>query len=357
MNSNKKFLFIDRDGTLVDEPSVNYQIDKIDKIQFKPDVFYSLLSLKDIGYRFIMITNQDGLGTEEFTLESFKLSHDFILRVFRSQGIDFDDILICPHKVIDNCTCRKPKIGLVTPWLNMVGFDKKNSYVIGDRDTDLELASNMGIIGLKYGKNNLDWSQIAFKIIHNSRYSKIHRVTKETDIIVEVCLNLEKKYNISTGINFFDHMLEQIPIHSGCSVDILSKGDLHVDDHHIIEDTGIALGSALYEALGDRIGIQRFGCTLPMDESISSCILDLSNRPYFSFVGEFCYQKVSDFSTIMVEHFFRSLCYAMHSTMHITVQGRNDHHAIESIFKAFARTLRQAIKLDGRTLPSSKGML
>ncbi|WP_367679659.1 bifunctional histidinol-phosphatase/imidazoleglycerol-phosphate dehydratase HisB [Buchnera aphidicola] len=356
-NSKKKILFIDRDGTLVSEPNDNFQIDAINKIIFQPDVFVSLTKLKKFGYSFIMITNQDGLGTLDFPFDTFMESHNFILKIFQSQNIKFDEVLICPHYITDNCQCRKPKLGLVQPWLNMTEFDKKNSYVIGDRETDIELAMNMDISGIKYGENNLGWLDIASKIIEVDRYAKVYRLTKETEITVQVWLNQEGKSNIQTGINFFNHMLEQISIHGGFSMNILAKGDLHIDDHHTVEDIGIALGEALLQAIGDKKGIGRFGFTLPMDESISSCILDFSNRPYLNFIGSFHYQKIGDFNTDMVEHFFRSLSCSMCSTIHLKVVGKNDHHAIESLFKAFGRAIRQAIKLEGNMLPSSKGIL
>ncbi|CAL4319026.1 Histidine biosynthesis bifunctional protein HisB [Buchnera aphidicola (Eriosoma grossulariae)] len=356
-NNKKKFLFIDRDGTLVKEPQLDFQIDSIEKISFELDVFSSLIKLKKLGYRFIMVTNQDGLGTLNFSFESFMIPHNFILKIFKSQEIFFDQIFICPHYLKDNCQCRKPKLGLLMPWLNMIEWDKDNSYVIGDRKTDMQLADNLGIDGLQYEKHHLGWKQIISTIITNNRHAKISRVTQETNITVEVWLNKQGQSNIQTGINFFNHMLDQISTHGGFSMHILAKGDLHIDDHHTIEDIGIVLGEALLKALGDKIGINRFGFTLPMDESLSSCILDISNRPYFKFIGKFNYQKVGDFSTSMVEHFFRSLCYSMRCTIHLTADGSNDHHIIESLFKVFGRTLRQAIQLNGNILPSSKGIL
>lgn len=351
----QKMLFIDRDGTLIDEPKNTFQVDQINKITFKKNVITSLYKLMNIGYKFIMITNQDGLGTKSFPLEKFNIPHFFILNIFQSEGIIFEDILICPHFQHDNCECRKPKTKLLNKWLNKI--EKTRSYVIGDRKTDMDLAKNLKLEGIQYKDNNFNWKDILQKIIKKNRFGEVFRKTKETSIHVKVWLDLENSSNINTGINFFNHMLEQLSVHSGISIYIQAKGDLEVDDHHTVEDIGIALGEALLQALDNKNGISRFGFVLPMDESISKCVIDLSNRAYLNFKGSFRYKTVGDLSTDMIQHFFYSLCQSMKITLHLSFKGSNDHHCVESVFKAFGKALRQAIKIEGETLPTSKGIL
>ncbi|QFQ32840.1 bifunctional histidinol-phosphatase/imidazoleglycerol-phosphate dehydratase HisB [Buchnera aphidicola (Aphis fabae)] len=351
----QKILLIDRDGTLIDEPKDNFQVDKINKIIFKKKVISSLCKLMKFGYKFIMVTNQDGLGTQSFPLEKFNIPHFFILDVFRSEGIIFEDILICPHFAHDNCECRKPKIKLLKTWINKI--EKKSSYVIGDRQTDMDLAKNIKLQGIQYKDDTFNWVNIVKEITQQNRFGEIFRKTKETSIHVKVWIDSEHSSNIKTGINFFDHMLEQLSIHSGISIYIKAEGDLKVDDHHTVEDTGIVLGEALLKALENKNGISRFGFVLPMDESIAKCVIDLSNRPYLNFKGSFRYQKVGDLSTDMVEHFFYSLCQSMKITLHLSFKGNNDHHCVESLFKAFGKALSQSIKIEGETLPTSKGIL
>ncbi|QCI22563.1 bifunctional histidinol-phosphatase/imidazoleglycerol-phosphate dehydratase HisB [Buchnera aphidicola] len=350
-----KILFIDRDGTLINEPIHTYQVDSIDKLVFKKNVISSLRKLIGMGYKLIMVTNQDGLGTKNFPLQNFNEPHFFMLNIFRSEGVTFDDVLICPHFLNDNCVCRKPKIGMIEPWLNKI--DQKRSYVIGDRKTDMELSKNLQIQGIHYKENIFNWIDIEKYIIKHNRYSKVFRKTKETTVCVKVWLDLEEVSEINTGVKFFDHMLEQLAIHSGICMNISTQGDLHIDDHHTIEDTGIVLGEALLEALGKKNGLCRFGFYLPMDESKSNCIIDISNRPYLNFKANFNHKMVGDLSTNMVEHFFYSLCYSMKITLHLYAEGKNDHHCVESLFKVFGRALRQAIKIEGNILPTSKGIL
>jgi len=350
-----KILFIDRDGTLIDEPRDTHQVDSIDKLRFKKNVILSLSQFITLKYKLIIITNQDGLGSKSFLLEDFNKPHRFMLDVFSSQGINFDDILICPHFSNDNCLCRKPKTDMLKPWLNKI--DRNNSYVIGDRDTDMELARNINISGIQYQEESYNWINITKHIIKYNRYAEIIRNTTETQSHVQLWLDSDDKSTIHTGINFFDHMLEQLSVHSGICMKINIKGDLDVDDHHTIEDTGIVLGEALLKALGNKIGLCRFGFYLPMDESKSNCIIDVSNRPYFIFQANFNYKMVGDLSTNMIEHFFYSLCCSMKITLHLYAEGKNDHHCAESLFKVFGRALRQAIKLEGNTLPTSKGIL
>lgn len=352
---SKKIIFLDRDGTLIDEP-FDKQVDCISKLQLKDNVIPALLLLKDAGYSFVMVTNQDGLGTKSFTQEQFEPPQTMMLKLFKSQGISFDDICICPHTSEDACECRKPRLGLVIKYLRSDKIDFAHSYVIGDRKSDLQLAKNMEITGILYEEKS-DWLEIARQILENPRYADVQRNTKETNVSVAVNLDSCNKINIATGVGFYDHMLEQLAKHGGFNLDINVTGDLKVDEHHTVEDTALALGSALRTALGDKLGINRYGFLLPMDEASAEIALDLSGRPYFVFEGSFNREKVGDLSTELVSHFFRSLSESLGAAIHIKVKGENAHHMVESVFKSFGRALRQAIYKQGNDLPTTKGVL
>lgn len=352
-------LFIDRDGTLVEEPA-DEQVDSLPKIRLMPGVMPALLALRGAGYRFVMVTNQDGIGSPSFPEPAFRESHEFILRLFASQGIDFDAVLICPHFARDACDCRKPKTRLVDEYARAKPFDPARSAVIGDRDTDLELARRLGIAGLRVtltGSPDHTWPAIAQCLTGRHRTARVERRTRETAITVAVDLDAEGPIAIATGIAFFDHMLEQIAKHGGFSLQLACNGDLAVDEHHTVEDCALALGQALRQALGDKTGIGRYGFLLPMDEAEAEVALDLSGRAYFTFEGRFAREAVGGLPTELVPHFFRSLADTLGAALHLKVRGENTHHMVESCFKGVGRTLRQAFRIEGTTLPSSKGVL
>ena len=357
--SGRRILFLDRDGTLNEEVP-DEQVDSLAKVRLMPGVVPALLDLQRAGFSFVMVTNQDGLGTPSFPRESFELAHRFILDLFASQGIEFEAVCICPHFKREDCACRKPKLGMIEGFLAANEIDKQHSFMIGDRDTDLEFAANLGLQGLRIrlaGDPSETWPAIATRILGHARRARIHRKTKETDVAVDVDLSHEGPSTIATGLGFFDHMLEQIAKHGGFALNLKCSGDLGVDEHHTVEDCALALGAALREALGDKRGIARYGFLLAMDEAEAQVALDLSGRAFFVWEGKFNRERVGELPTELVPHFFRSLSESLGAALHLSVRGENSHHMIESCFKGVGRSLRQAIRLEGTELPSTKGML
>jgi imidazoleglycerol-phosphate dehydratase / histidinol-phosphatase len=352
----KKVLFIDRDGTLIDEPP-DQQIDALAKVSLLPGVIPALLQLRDAGFSLVMVSNQDGLGTASFPQADFDESHRFLRKLLSSQGISFDAEFICPHRPDDNCACRKPKTGLLDEFLRAKPISLMESYVIGDRETDMQLAQNLGVRGLRVGPAGLPWSEIARSLSTRNREASIERKTKETAIQVKVNLDQESPIQVSTGLGFFDHMLEQIARHGGFALDLKCAGDLHIDEHHTVEDCALALGQALKAALGDKRGIARYGFLLAMDEALAQVAIDLSGRAYFVFEGKFGRDNVGQLPTELVPHFFRSLADTLGAAINIKVTGDNTHHMIEACFKGVGRALRQAFRITDRELPSTKGTL
>ncbi len=354
-----KLLFIDRDGTLIEEPE-DEQIDSFAKLKFTKGMFRNLGFIRShLDFKFVMVSNQDGLGTESFPEDTFWPVHNFILQSLEGEGITFDDQLIDRHFPEDNSPMRKPGTGMLKAYLEDPQYDIAGSYVIGDRESDAELAKNLGCKALILGKDGMDWDKIAEILFAGERIAEVKRTTKETDIYIKVNLDGTGKSDISTGLGFFDHMLEQISKHGMMDLTIHTKGDLEVDEHHTIEDTGIALGECILQALGDKRGIERYGYCLPMDDCLCQVALDFGGRPWLMWDAEFKREYVGEMPTEMFMHFFKSFSDSSKMNLNIKAEGTNEHHKIEGIFKALARSLRMAVKRDiyHFELPSSKGML
>jgi len=350
-------LFIDRDGTLVEEPP-DEQVDSLEKVRFMPGVFAALAELTRHGYRLVMVTNQDGLGTASFPQPAFERPQRFILETLRSQGIEFDAVFVCPHLKSDGCGCRKPSTGLVADYVRTSNVDLASSAVIGDRETDLQFAANLGIRGVRVRQNGTpeeSWAAAVHTL--TARRAQVGRRTRETQIDVRVNLDDPAPIRIATGIGFFDHMLEQLAKHGGFALDLTCKGDLEIDEHHTVEDCGLALGEALRRALGSKVGIARYGFLLPMDEAQVQVAIDLSGRAFAQFSGRFNREAVGGLPTELVPHFFRSLAESLGAAVHVIVTGENSHHMVEACFKGVGRALRQALRRESRELPSTKGVL
>lgn len=353
----KKILFIDRDGTLITEP-FDQQIDRLDKFVLEPDCIAALQRLRDASWTFVMVTNQDGLGTPSFREEEFRPLQKLLLDILSSQGIVFEAVRVCPHTPADKCDCRKPKLGLLMDYVKDVSWSRDQSAVIGDRETDLTLAQNLGIRGIRYNPKTLGWTEIARQFVDAPRRATIVRNTKETKITVSVDLDTPGPAQLSTGLGFFDHMLEQIAKNAAIGLTIKCDGDLEIDEHHTIEDVGIALGLAIKQALGDKRGVGRYGFVLPMDEAQAQVAIDLSGRAYFTFDGKFPREFVGGMPTELVAHFFRSVSDSLLATLQMSVKGDNTHHMVETLFKGFGRALRPAIaRGTGSEIPSTKGVL
>ncbi len=351
-----RILFIDRDGVLIEEPE-DEQVDSYLKFRLVAGAIPALIRLRDAGFEFVLVSNQDGLGTASFPREKFEGPHNLLLQILNSQGIQFREILIDDSLPEENKPTRKPGIAMAMHYLRDRTIDLAGSAMVGDRETDMEFARNLGVRGFKLGPKDESWAEIAHSLVDAPRTAQVERATKETRIRVSIDLDRVADPQIKTGLGFFDHMLEQLGKHGGFALEVNCAGDLHIDEHHTVEDVALALGTALKQALGDKRGIGRYGFTLPMDETQATAVLDLSGRPWFVFSGAFPRDQVGGLPTELVPHFFRSLCETSGLNLHLSVQGENAHHMIEACFKSVARALRQAIRRDGVELPSTKGTL
>ncbi len=374
-SSPKRILFIDRDGTIIIEPPITFQVDTLEQLEFLPGAIRNMHFIKHkLDYEWVMVTNQDGLGTEVYPQANFDAVQGKMLEILHNEGVDFDEILIDKSFPEDNLPTRKPGVGMLQAYFSEA-YDLSNAFVIGDRITDVELAKNLGCKAILINADNslLDdtdlktycalqtnsWDAVTDFLFAGGRIATVKRTTKETDIFIELNIDGSGKTNISTGLHFFDHMLEQIGRHSGCDLTIQVKGDLHIDEHHTIEDTGIALGEALRKAIGDKRGIERYGFSLPMDDNLCSVVLDFGGRPWLVYDAEFKREYVGDMPTEMIMHFFKSLSDAALMNLNIKAEGDNEHHKIEGIFKALAKAIKMAVKRDiyNYELPSTKGLL
>ena len=374
----KKVLFIDRDGTLILEPPVTFQIDALEKLTFYPFVFKYLGKIAaELDYELVIVSNQDGLGTAANSLENFLPPHQKMLEAFENEGITFSEIFLDPSFPHENAPTRKPRTGMLTKYLENRGesYDLKNSFVIGDRVTDVQLAKNLGCKGIFLSDNDLiikdlglendcalttsNWKDIYEFLKLANRSASVRRTTKETDITIELNLDGTGQSKMETGLGFFDHMLDQLARHSGSDLSVKVVGDLHIDEHHTIEDTALALGEAYYQALGSKLGIERYGFCLPMDDCLAQVALDFGGRAWLVWDAEFKREKIGDVPTEMFYHFFKSFSDAAKCNLNVKVAGTNEHHKIEAIFKAFAKAIKMAIRRDvnNMRLPSTKGVL
>ena len=377
----KKILFIDRDGTLVIEPPIDYQLDSLEKLEFYPGVFQYLSRIvKELDYELVMVTNQDGLGTDSFPENTFWPAHNKMIQAFSNEGIHFSEVLIDRSFPADMAPTRKPRTGLLKKYFEG-DYDLTNSFVLGDRLTDMELAKNLGSKGIFISQNNgledkehankkqtlekvialttNSWEAIYSFLKLPARKATIQRTTKETDIHIELNLDGTGQSKIDTGLGFFDHMLDQLARHSNCDLTVKVKGDLHIDEHHTIEDTALALGSAYRQALGDKLGIERYGFCLPMDDCLAQVALDFGGRPWLVWEVDFKREKIGDMPTEMFSHFFKSFSDTALANLNIKAEGTNEHHKIEAIFKAFAKSIKISAKrnIQNMRLPSTKGIL
>jgi imidazoleglycerol-phosphate dehydratase/histidinol-phosphatase len=355
--SGTRVLFVDRDGTLIEEPPDN-QVDALEKLRFLPGVFAALAQLQRHGFRLVIVTNQDGLGAPSYPRAAYDLVQQFMVDAFASQGVHFDAVFVCPHRAEESCPCRKPAAGLVEAYLRAEQINLAASAMVGDRDTDLTFARNIGVRGLavrRRGDLTQTWPAIVQELI--ARRAHVKRSTNETHLEVQVNLDAAAPLLVTTGIGFFDHMLEQLAKHGGFSLELSCRGDLKIDEHHTVEDCALALGAALREALGSKRGIARYGFLLPMDEARAQVALDLSGRAYAEITARFNREQVGGLPTELVPHFFRSLAEGLGAAIHVKVTGENSHHMIEACFKAVGRALRQAVRREGEDLPSTKGVL
>ncbi|WP_199560870.1 bifunctional histidinol-phosphatase/imidazoleglycerol-phosphate dehydratase HisB [Mucilaginibacter hurinus] len=380
--SLKKILFIDRDGTMLKEPA-DEQVDSFDKLEFYPGALQYLPKIAELNFELVMVTNQDGLGTPVHSNENFFPVHNFILKTFENEGVKFDAVYIDRTFPADNAPTRKPGTGMLTQYFDTGKYDLKNSFVIGDRKNDVLLAKNLGakalwlnnqsnLGGREFNADNwqddvkevialetTDWKDIYEHLKLGQRIIEHRRTTKETDIYIKLNLDGKGDAKIETGLNFFDHMLDQIARHGSLGLEVIAKGDLHIDEHHTIEDTGIALGEVFAEALGDKKGIERYGFCLPMDDCLAQVGIDFGGRNWIVWEAEFKREKVGDVPTEMFYHFFKSFSDAAKCNLNIKAEGDNEHHKIEAIFKAFAKAIKMAVKrdVDNMVLPSTKGVL
>lgn len=370
---SQKILFLDRDGTLIFEPPVHFQVNGLENMFLPKHLLSSLKKLTEAGFLLVLVTNQDGLDTPSNPRENYENINKKLFHILETEEIYFSEIFECPHFEEDNCACRKPKTGMLDEYLlkNRGNIDFENSYMVGDSPRDMQLAKNIGVKGLKIdfsakAGEKFSWKEITQTILENPRRAKIERKTKETEIFVDLNLDGSGHYTIDTGLKFFDHMLEQLGKHGNFDLNVVCKGDLEIDEHHTIEDVALALGTAFKKALGDKRGICRYAHAseegsiekvLPMDEALATVALDISSRPHLEFSADFSREYVGDFPTEMLEHFYKSFCDASGMNFNIKLEGKNTHHLVEISFKAFARCLRAGVKKEGTGIVSTKGVL